>query len=492
MALQSSRRRRGLWWMLGGSSLALALAISLLGPFRTWQRPPGDRNEVPSARTATVTTRAPGCDDASSPRAQTRIPSSGIRVEPPPATTLDAMPGDWGKVSRLKLGVTHTQHTADPWNDAGAVACAVRVLAQQPVLQNQHIMGWGAKNPEPSPGMFDFSSLDHRLDLIRRTQGVPVITLCCAPDWMKGGRPGVTDWSRLKVAPEPAHYADFANLAKRIAQRYPDVRYFQVWNELKGFWDHRRNRWDYEHYTELYNLVYDTLKAVNPAIQIGGPYVVMDSFASSRGSHRSPVRGPWGTLDQRALDAVSYWLAHKHGADFVTVDAGTGTKDAGFNGDAFAATEKILAVAAWIRQRTTLPLWWAEWHVLTPGAARSQRYRDAVMTASLMRMVQSGSSAALLWGPQGQNSSCAGCLWTDTRVRGGGRSTPFLSTFENFVRWFPPDTKLLASGSSASEIQILASSRATVLVNTAGRQVTTAVGGTSVTLHPYQVHWTLR
>jgi hypothetical protein len=31
-----------------------------------------------------------------------------------------------------------------------------------------------------------------------------------------------------------------------------------------------------------------------------------------------------------------------------------------------------------------------------------------------------------------------------------------------------------------------------VLVNTAGRQVTTAVGGTSVTLHPYQVHWTLR
>jgi hypothetical protein len=492
MALQSSRRRRGLWWMLGGSSLALALAISLLGPFRTWQRPPGDRNEVPSARPATVTTRAPGCDDASSPRAQTRIPSSGIRVEPPPATTLDAMPGDWGKVSRLKLGVTHTQHTADPWNDAGAVACAERVLAQQPVLQNQHIMGWGAKNPEPSPGMFDFSSLDHRLDLIRRTQGVPVITLCCAPDWMKGGRPGMTDWSRLKVAPEPAHYADFANLAKRIAQRYPDVRYFQVWNELKGFWDHRRNRWDYEHYTELYNLVYDTLKAVNPAIQIGGPYVVMDSFASSRGSHRSPVRGPWGTLDQRALDAVSYWLAHKHGADFVTVDAGTATKDAGFNGDAFAATEKILAVAAWIRQRTTLPLWWAEWHVLTPGAARSQRYRDAVMTVSLMRMVQSGSSAALLWGPQGKNSSCAGCLWTDTRVRGGGRSTPFLSTFENFVRWFPPDTKLLASGSSASEIQILASSRATVLVNTAGRQVTTAVGATSVTLHPYQVHWTLR
>jgi hypothetical protein len=492
MALVSSQRRRRLWWMLGGFSLALALTIGPLGPLRVSHGPVDDTKGVRSAGTAKMTDRAPGCADVGGSRVQSRVPSSGIRVEPPPATTLDAMPGDWGKVSRLKLGVTHTQHTADPWNDAGAVACAERILARQPVLQNQHIMGWGAKNPEPAPGMFDFSSLDHRLDLIRRTQGIPVITLCCAPDWMKGGRPGTTDWSRLKVAPEPAHYADFANLAKRIAQRYPDVRHFQVWNELKGFWDHRRNRWDYEHYTELYNLVYDTLKAVNPAIQIGGPYVVMDTFASVSGSHRSPVRGPWGTLDQRALDAVSYWLAHKHGADFVTVDAGTATKDAGFNGDAFAATEKILAVAAWIRQRTTLPLWWAEWHVLTPGAARSQRYRDAVMTVSLMRMVQSGSSAALLWGPQGKNSSCAGCLWTDTRVPGGGRSTPFLSTFENFVRWFPPGTKLLTSGSSAPEVQILASSSATALVNTAGRQVTTAVSGKSVTLRPYQVRWILR
>jgi hypothetical protein len=492
MALQSRQRRGRLWWMLGGSSLALALAVSLLGPLRVSDEPVGDTKGVRSAGPATATTRVPGCDDVSGPRAQTRVRSSGERVEPPPAITPDAPPEDSGPVSRLRLGVTHTQHTADPWNDAQAVACAERMLAQQPLLQNQHIMGWGAMNPEPAPGVFDFSSLDHRLDLIRRTRGIPVITLCCAPDWMKGGRPGATDWSQLQVAPEPAHYADFASLAKRIAQRYPDVRYFQVWNELKGFWDRRRNRWDYEHYTELYNLVYDTLKAVNPAIEIGGPYVVMDSFASSSGSNRSMVHGPWGTLDQRALDALGYWLAHKHGADFVTVDAGTATKDAGFNGDAFAATKKISAVAAWVRQRTTLPLWWAEWHVLTPEVARSQRYRDAVMTVSLMRMVESGSSAALLWGPQGKNRSCAGCLWSDTRVPGGGRSMPFLSTFENFVRWFPPGTKLLASRSSAPEIQMLASSNATLLVNTAGRHLTSTVGGKPVTLHPYQVRWTLR
>ena len=26
-----------------------------------------------------------------------------------------------------------------------------------------------------------------------------MITLCCAPDWMKGGEPGFTNWSRLEV-----------------------------------------------------------------------------------------------------------------------------------------------------------------------------------------------------------------------------------------------------------------------------------------------------
>jgi Glycosyl hydrolases family 39 len=492
MALQSSQHRRRLWWMLGGASLALALAINLLGPLRSSRAPVGDAKGSHSTGPATTTGRAPGCADVGGPREQGRALPSGAGPGPPAAMTPDTPPEDPGPVSRLRLGVTHTQHTADPWNGARAVACAERVLAQQPLLQNQHIMGWGARNPEPAPGVFDFSSLDRRLDLIRRTRGIPVITLCCAPDWMKGGRPGTTDWSRLEVAPEPAHYGDFASLARRIAERYPDVRYYQVWNELKGFWDRRRNRWDHERYTELYNLVYDALKAVNPAIQVGGPYVVADSFASSSGNHRSMVRGPWGTLDQRALDAVSYWLAHKHGADFVTVDAGTGTKDAGINGDAFAATEKISAVAAWVRQRTTLPLWWAEWHVLTPGAAWSQRFGDAVMTVSLIRMVESGSSAALLWGPQAKDRSCAGCLWSDTRIPGGGQSTPFLSTFENFVRWFPPGTEVVASRSSAPKIQLLASSNATVLVNTAGRPVTSTVGGTPVTLHAYEVRWILR
>jgi hypothetical protein len=73
-------------------------------------------------------------------------------------------------------------------------------------------------NPEPSPGQYDFRSLDRRMDFIRRSGGIPVIVLCCAPDWMKGGEAGQTDWDRLEDTPLPEHFADFAALSGRSGE----------------------------------------------------------------------------------------------------------------------------------------------------------------------------------------------------------------------------------------------------------------------------------
>ena len=93
-----------------------------------------------------------------------------------------------------------------------------------------------------------------------------------------------------------------------MARRY-------IWNELKGFWNREENRWAYENYTEMYNLVYLRVKEVNPAAKIGGPY------ATSGGEHNpSDLSGEWGYVDQRLLDAIEYWLAHKAGAEFVCID----------------------------------------------------------------------------------------------------------------------------------------------------------------------------
>ena len=173
-----------------------------------------------------------------------------------------------------------------------------------------------------------------------------MISLCCSPTWMfDAGWVGRTDWNRLETAPLPSHFADYANLAKQVALRYPDVQYFQVWNELKGFWNDSLNRWDYEGYTALYNMVYDAIKSVRPTAKIGGPYIGVDMG------------------DKRTLDVISYWLAHKHGADFIVLDGGYDTQNAV---DDFTDAHYFIQVARWLRHQphggSTLPFGWAEWY----------------------------------------------------------------------------------------------------------------------------------
>ena len=73
-----------------------------------------------------------------------------------------------------------------------------------------------------------------------------------------------------------------------------------------------------------------------------------------------------------------YWLEHKHGADFITLDAGTDNKDGGSMG-AYTGAQKFADVAAWLRKlprdrypgARTLPLWWAEWKAETSPASRA-------------------------------------------------------------------------------------------------------------------------
>lgn len=390
-------------------------------------------------------------------------------------------------VNNLRVGITHTQYSADGWNDPSAVANARSLLVSAPQLQNQHIMGWGAENPEPSPGMFDFSSLDARLDLIRATGGTPVITLCCAPDWMKGGKAGATDWSAIEAAPTPEHFDDFATLARQVAARYRDVKHFQVWNELKGFWDSSRNRWNIEAYTDLYNRVYTAVKSVDPSIRVGGPYVPVDSWAdASTMSHPSSLSGPWGVVDQRPLDAISYWLGHKAGADFVTVDAWTGTKDRGLTTDEFTAIDKLAAVTSWIRARTALPVWWGEYYP-APDAGWSQERQNAVLAVTLQRLITSGASAALLWQPQADGSWCQECVWTDTRWPGGGTALPSWQTVTSVLAQFPPGTRLEEVKPSDTAVRAVASPTKMLLANTASTPRTVTVSRKRVSLGAYGV-----
>jgi hypothetical protein len=390
----------------------------------------------------------------------------------------------------LDIGITHGEVSADPSGDPEAVANALSVLKATATLENQHIMGWGALNPEPSPGSYDWSSLDGRVALIRRSGGTPVLTLCCAPDWMKGGTPGRTDWSKLEVAPMPDHYDDFARLAAQVARRYPDVRYFQVWNELKGFFDPVENRWDAKAYTELYNQVYDAVKAVRPDALVGGPYMTMDSWApADHRSNHAAISGAWGVLDQRSVDAVEYWLTHTHGADFMVVDGSTVTKRGQLLTDPFEATKKFSAVTRWLREQTDLPIWWAEFYVQPEDAPWDSKLQSATITTALMEIARSGASVALLWAPQASDAKHSSSLWSGTASPGGGQPTWLATSVKGWRAAFPPGTRLVKAVSTAPEVSAFASPDTVLLVNRAPISVTVAVGHRWVTLSGHDVQY---
>ncbi|MDX6738967.1 xylan 1,4-beta-xylosidase [Actinocorallia sp. A-T 12471] len=385
------------------------------------------------------------------------------------------LPGDW-----TNWGFTHTQTSLE------ATPAAKAAVAGVPMLQVQHIMGFGADNPQITPGQYNWSSLDRRMKDIRETGGVPMITLCCAPDWMKGGPEGSTDWNHLEDSPLPKFFDAFAAQAADVARRYPDVKYYFVWNEFKGFFNQDANRWDFEGYTQLYNKVYAALKKVDSSLQVGGPYIPVNSYSGAHSAASKDLTGPWGAADQRALTAIEYWIEHKQGADFVVVDGSSLPEDRTAHEDPFRDNAKFSAVTEWLRGKTDLPAVWAEWYTEPQNSGWTAPKLQAVQADAMIHFAKSGAAGALYWSPQGI-PNCTSCLWGND-----GRALPPLEMLQNFVRLFPPGTELRRVDVSEPKVSTLASGTDLLVVNTSEASLTASVDGEDLDLKPYEIRWTKR
>jgi len=334
-----------------------------------------------------------------------------------------------------------------------------------------HIMGFGTDNPNPSPGQYNWSSIDKNVQLMKDTGATKMITLCCAPDWMKGGTAGQTNWDDLEKAPLPANYKDFAALSKQVAQRYPDVEYFQVWNELKGFWNNSANRWDYEGYTAMYNQVYDAIKSVRPNAKVGGPYNILMME------------------DPRYMEVITYWLKNKKGADFLVTDGGPAPPSSA--AQEFTGAKAFTDFSTWLRKQPggeSLPFGWAEWYPRTSGQKYDANHFNAIIANDYMETMKAGSTYMLMWGMQGDGQGLTGdpgnpeAIMTNT-----GKTTPVYTSMKAFKDFFPPGTQLYKTTSSSSNISVVASKTKAILVNKQGTAQTVTVNGKQVSLTAYQV-----
>jgi hypothetical protein len=395
-----------------------------------------------------------------------------------------------------------TQYDLDnSGGNATARARATSVLTSTAVYANAHLMGFGANNPWPDPSVTDpskwnWESLDRRMTLIKATGRTPILTLCCAPTWMTDGDwISGTDWAQLENAPLPEHEDAYVKLVVAAAKRYPQVQTFLVWNELKGFWDPTLNRWNYERYTRLYNKLYDALKTVRPDARIGGPYAVVGSFALGKGGvAASNICGAsWGCLDQRSLDAISYWLKNKHGADFIVVDAKLHNRDHEPVADLFAATIKFLQINGWLRSQTDLPIVLAEWYVTdfsqaTPFGAEQQ---GALGALALVQMLRSDAWLVLRWAPQAQAGvgfdDVRENLWKQPTTATGGTITPLGAVSAALKAHFGPGTVLYLIVSDDKAITGIASDRYLLLINASAEARTIFYNGQALVFAGYEV-----
>jgi hypothetical protein len=113
---------------------------------------------------------------------------------------------------------------------------------------------------EPRPGVFDWSRTDLLLDGLHTHGIAPLVTLYGTPSWANGGR---------AENRAPTSGTTFAAFARRIAQRYPYVHMWAIWNEPN------QRRWlvptsPATYVQKLLNPAYAAIHAASPQSLVAG------------------------------------------------------------------------------------------------------------------------------------------------------------------------------------------------------------------------------
>ncbi|CAN7250426.1 beta-xylosidase [Pseudoduganella sp. LjRoot289] len=122
--------------------------------------------------------------------------------------------------------------------------------------------------------VYDWTRLDELYDKLLARNIKPFVELGFTPKALATSNNKIFYWEGNTSHPEHAGWKDLIGaFVHHIEQRYgkEEVRswFFEVWNEpnLDGFWE----KADQKAYFELYDLTSKTIKAIDPALRVGGP-----------------------------------------------------------------------------------------------------------------------------------------------------------------------------------------------------------------------------
>jgi xylan 1,4-beta-xylosidase len=122
--------------------------------------------------------------------------------------------------------------------------------------------------------VYDWTRIDYLYDQLKAKRVRPFVELGFTPEALKTSDNSIFYWKGNTSHPRLDGWRDLvAAFVRHVQQRYgrDEVRqwFFEVWNEpnLDGFWE----KADKQAYFDLYEATARTIKAIDPALRVGGP-----------------------------------------------------------------------------------------------------------------------------------------------------------------------------------------------------------------------------
>lgn len=238
---------------------------------------------------------------------------------------------------------------------------------------------------------FDFSGIDKLYDALLARRIKPLVELGFTPLALKTSDSKIFYWAGNTSHPELSGWVALIDaFTRHLLQRYgaAEVRqwYFEVWNEpnLDGFWE----KADQPAYFDLYTRTAQAIKAVDPALRVGGPSTAGAAWVPEFLAHAKATNAP-----------VDFITTHAYGVEHGFLDE-FGVEDRMLSPSPDAIVGDVKRVRAQIEASHLpgLPLFFTEWSTsYNPRDNVHDSYMSAAYVLTKLRQTQGLAQSMSYW-----------------------------------------------------------------------------------------------
>ncbi|MFY8209187.1 MAG: GH39 family glycosyl hydrolase [Caulobacter sp.] len=230
--------------------------------------------------------------------------------------------------------------------------------------------------------VYDWTKIDQLYDALLAKGIRPFVELGFTPEAMKTSDLAIFYWKGNTSHPQLGPWRDLMDaFVRHLRDRYgvEEVRswFFEVWNEpnLDGFWE----KADQAAYFELYDVTARAIKAIDPALRVGGPSTAGAAWVPEFLAH----------VKKRG-SAVDFVTTHTYGVDGGFLDE-KGVQDTKLSPSPDAVVGDVRRVREQIEASAFpgLPLYFTEWSTsYTPRDSVHDSYVSAAYIVEKLRRVK--------------------------------------------------------------------------------------------------------